>query len=190
LELGVQPSDKIFGYRACVFVEGTDDIKFFTSVARKLKVAGITRYDFDDKGIGLISFGGDNLACWMNIGTMGKISKHFIAIKDSDLKVRDQNIPGKIIKWTQKCTSDGGELIVLRKREIENYLHERVVKAAVNNFTPYDDFSDMKELFGKKIVNQIENMTAEEILQCDKYTVGTKQRHELKEIVEKILALN
>nr|MBF6590922.1 ATP-binding protein [Ktedonobacterales bacterium] len=56
-QLGIEPADQIIGYSACVFVEGTSDVRFWRAVARALKAAGHVDADFDDfdeRGIGLM----------------------------------------------------------------------------------------------------------------------------------------
>ncbi len=57
-ELGVEPSDQIIGYKACVFVEGPDDVLFWTTVASKLKSEGVITSDFGEKCVGLIPVAG------------------------------------------------------------------------------------------------------------------------------------
>jgi len=48
-ELGVEPADQITCYKACVFVEGKDDVMFWNTVAAKLKMGGYVNSDFSDK---------------------------------------------------------------------------------------------------------------------------------------------
>lgn len=47
----------------------------------------------------------------------------------------------------------------------------------------------MEQLFGPNIIKEIVRMNANEILEMDKYIEGGIEHHELKEIIEKILAL-
>jgi hypothetical protein len=47
----------------------------------------------------------------------------------------------------------------------------------------------MKALFGPNIIKVIREMSAEEILESDRYEEDGVSRHELKEIVEALLAL-
>ena len=53
----------------------------------------------------------------------------------------------------------------------------------------YDDYSDMKQLYGRKVVETITHMTSDEILVMDRYDEDGNERHELREIVEALLAL-
>ena len=54
---------------------------------------------------------------------------------------------------------------------------------------PIDAFSDMKKLFGKNAINVIKDMSADEILEMDKYEENGVEHHELKEILEALLNL-
>lgn len=188
-ELGVEPSDQIMGYRACVFVEGKDDVMFWQTIVKKFREGLIINSDFQEKNIGLIVVGGDNVKCWINLGTMKKLNKNFIVIKDSDKKKAEDEVCQTLRTWQVKCQQDGGDLIYTRKREIENYLHPRAIEASHRTLKPYDDFSDMKNLFGLNVIKEIEKMTVAEILEKDKYFEGETEHHELKEIAAKLLTL-
>ena len=82
-----------------------------------------------------------------------------------------------------------GVFFILRKREIENYLHPNVVQRSGRTFQQYDDFTDMKKLYGENVIKIIEDMRVDEILEMDKYEENGATHHELKEIVEKLLNL-
>jgi len=188
-ELGVEPSDQITGYKACVFVEGKDDIMFWKTIATKLKEGGYIDHDFDDKNIGLILTGGDNLKHWIDCRAMKRLNRRFAVIVDSDKKSKDDKIPEKKLKWKERCEKDGGIFIILRKRTIENYLHPNAIKRFGKTLQPYNDFTDMKRLFGGNIIKAVKYMTPDEILERDKYEENGTEHHELKEIVEKLLNL-
>jgi len=189
-ELGVEPSDQIMGYSACVFVEGEDDAFFLQVLMQKFKEAKIFPVDLADKKIGLILYGGDNLKHWINMGSMKKLSKKFLVLKDSDRKKAQDKIPERIEKWRAKCEAEGGSFFCLRKREIENYVHEAAIQASGKTLVAYDDYSDMKQLFGPNIIKVFKEMSAQQILEKDCYLDEySKQHHELKEIGEKILSL-
>ncbi|HEX5155857.1 MAG TPA: hypothetical protein VFW17_01455, partial [Ktedonobacterales bacterium] len=53
----------------------------------------------------------------------------------------------------------------------------------------YDDYSDMKQIYGRRVVETITQMTGDEILAMDCYEDGGRERHELCEIVGALLAL-
>jgi len=189
-ELGVEPSDQITGYKACVFVEGPDDVMFWKTVAFKLKESGYLKVDFEDKEIGIIPIGGSNLKCWINIRAMSRLSRRFAVVVDSDRKSPSDGIPQRKLNQKRECERQGGVFFILRKREIENYLHPNAIRRSGREISePIDAFSDMKKLFGKNVINVIKDMSADEILEMDKYEENGVEHHELKEILEALLNL-
>jgi putative ATP-dependent endonuclease of OLD family len=84
-QLGVEPSDQIIGYNACIFVEGPSDIVYWSEVARKLKDVGLISKTFDESNIGFILCGGETLKNWVDLRAMVKINKHFGVVVDSDM---------------------------------------------------------------------------------------------------------
>lgn len=188
-ELGVEPADQITGYKACVFVEGQDDIMFWKTVASKLKEGGYIDANFEDKEIGFIPVGGSNLKYWIDIRAMKRIYKRFGAVIDSDRKSQTDSIPQRKLNWKGQCEKDDGCFFILRKCEIENYLHRNAIERSRRTLQQYHDFTDMKKLFGQNVIKVIRDMTADEILEMDKYEENGTEHHELKEIVETLLNL-
>lgn len=189
-ELGVDPSDQIIGYNACVFVEGPSDIEFLKTTSSKLKDSGHIDSNFDDKNIGFVICGGETLKYWINQRTMSRLNRKFGVVIDSDMKSIHHNIPGRKLEWKEECEKQGGVFFILRKREIENYLHPDAIGRSNREPEHFDGFSDMRKLFGDNVYKVIKDMTSEEILYMDKYDdeEGNEQ-HELKEIIEKLLTL-
>jgi len=188
-ELGVEPSDQITGYNACVFVEGQDDIMFWKIVASKLKEEGYIGANFEDIKIGFIPVGGSNLKCWIDIRAMKRLNRRFGVVVDSDRKSQTDNIPQGKLNWKTQCKQEGGSFYILQKRELENYLHPKAIERSGRTLRPYDDFTDMKKLFGENVIKVIQDMTLEEILEMDKYEENDAEHHELKEIVGVLLGL-
>ena len=188
-ELGVEPADQISAYSACVFVEGPGDIQFFKAVATKLKQDNHISSHFDDKRIGFIPFGGDNLKHWIDLEAMHHLNRHYGVVVDSDRKSASHNVPSRKLNWKKKCEENGGRFFILRKRSIENYLHPKALDRQDYPQKEYDDFTDMKQAFGDKIFKVIHEMTAEEILEMDVFTQDGAKKHELKEITEAFLSL-
>jgi len=176
-------------YHTVVFVEGPDDIMFWKTVASKLKQAGYLKADFDDAQVGLLPSGGDLLCHWIDSGAIQKLTPRFGVVVDSDRESPHHNVPGKKLNWKQICEKAGGLFFILRKREIENYLHPDAIARTGLELRPYDDFADMKAVFGPNVVKVIDKMTVEEILERDSYEEDGVSHHELKEIVEAFLAL-
>ncbi|MEW6771702.1 MAG: AAA family ATPase [Bacillota bacterium] len=188
-QLGVEPSDQITGYNACIFVEGPADVEFWMTVAQRFKEKGLTDADFDDRRIGFVLCGGETLKHWIDLRAMGRLNRRFGVIVDSDRESIHHNIPGKKLNWKQKCEAQGGVFFILRKREIENYLHRDAIARSGRDRKPYDDFTDMKALFGENVYKVIRDMSCDEILQMDRYEENDAEHHELLEIVQAFLAL-
>jgi putative ATP-dependent endonuclease of the OLD family len=188
-QLGIEPSDQIAGYRACVFLEGPTDIIFWQAISSKLKEGSIIDADLEDKKIGLIFHGGETLKYWINTEAVKKLNRHFAVIIDSDRKNKSCSIPEKKLNWEREVKALGGKFFITRKREIENYIHPDAIKRAGHELKDFDEFSDMKEMFGKNVSKIAEDMSCEEILAMDLYKKNGVEHHELKEIIEDILAL-
>jgi len=188
-ELGVEPSDQITGYNACVFVEGITDIHFFTTIACTLKASKHTVADFADKNIGFVICGGGSLKHWIDLRAMARLSHRFAAVIDSDREDAGQPIPGRKLNWKGQCEQQGGLFFILRKREIENYIHSDAIQRSGRPVHPHGDFTDMKALFGDNIYKVIDDMSSDEILSADRYQHEGAAHHELLEITQTLLAL-
>jgi len=188
-ELGVEPADQITCYNACVLVEGPEDILFWETVAAKLKEAGHVGAGFDDKRIGFVISGGNNLKYWINSRAMRILTRRFGVVVDSDKKSPQHCVPQSKLNWKQKCEGQGGKFSILRKREIENYVHPAALLRAGKSQAEYDDFTDMKNKFGDNVFKVIKEMTCDEILEMDRYEENGAEHHEIKEMVEELLRL-
>lgn len=189
-ELGVDPCDQIFGFKACVFVEGENDIYFLQKVSEILKQGNQVDKTLLEAGVGILDFGGaDNLRHWITRSSLKKVNRKFAVLIDSDRKASGDPIPQRKINWKQRCESEGGFFFITRKREIENYLHREAIKRDRQKDKPFDDFTDMKTEFGPNVIKAVEAMTLDELLERDKYTENGIEKHELVEIVEAFLNL-
>jgi predicted ATP-dependent endonuclease of OLD family len=187
--LGVEPSDQICGFKACVFVEGDRDILFWENIFNKLKEKNIVPATPNEKGIGFIPYGGSGLKHCIDRKALKNINKRYLVITDSDRKSSTHSVPQSKINWKNRCEAEKGIFFILRKRDIENYLHPKVLKRAGKPDKPFDDFSDMKDLFGENVIRTIEDMTAEEIIEKGEYKDGTSNCNEILEIASAILSL-
>lgn len=189
-ELGVEPADQITAYHACVFVEGPCDISSWKAIAAKLKEGGRADADFDDKNIGLILTGGECLKHWIDLNAMSRLNKRFGVVIDSDRKAAEHAVAGRKLKWKKKCEARGGLFFIVRKREIENYLHRDAIERSGRTGETYDDFTDMKAAFGKNVFKVFGEMSCNEIREMDRYYDDDgDEHHEVEEIVEALLAL-
>jgi putative ATP-dependent endonuclease of OLD family len=192
LDLGIEPSDQIYGYRACVFVEGYDDVDFLTSVALKLKEDGHLAETFMDKQIGLIPVGGcGNLKLWINRRAMRSLSKKYGLFADSDIQCVGGCLSQEKLGWKQECEADGAVVHFTRKREIENYLHKDVILRVTRKTTSLDDFCDVKAMLGDGCSGLIQHMSSDQILECDRWVDDAgNEHHELLEAIKSFLAIS
>jgi hypothetical protein len=108
---------------------------------------------------------------------------------DSDKKSDRHCIPERKLNWKRRCEEQGGRFIILRKREIENYIHAAALQRSGKPRIDFNDFTDMKKEFGDNVFKTVSDMTCDEILEMDRYMENGVEHHELKEIVEEILRL-
>lgn len=189
-ELGVEPSDQIYGYRAIVFLEGPTDCDFINTVAETLCQSGKLSSTFSAKQIGLLPGGGNNLKHWVTRKAIKAISRKYAVILDSDRKSNSDQISKEKITLKSEIEKDGGICFILRKREIENYLHPDVIKEKTGKEAQIDDFTDVKSLlFDNRISGLVKYMTAEQVLKRDGYDDNGIEKNELLEICKKVLEL-
>jgi putative ATP-dependent endonuclease of OLD family len=188
-ELGVEPSDQITGYDACVFVEGINDVEFFKHAASEFKRAGRINEDFDDKNIGFVICGGDSLKHWIDLKAMRRLNTRFAVVIDSDKDSETFDLDQKKLDWKQSCEDQEGVFHILKKRSIENYIHPDKIRDSRYTFQPYNDYTPMKQLYNKKVYKLFLNMNSREILEMDVYNEDGEEKHEILEIVENFLDL-
>lgn len=186
-ELGVEPSDQIYGYNAIVFLEGPTDCDFFNTICKKLHEALKLSSTFETKKIGLLPGGGDNLKHWVNRKAIRALKQNFFVILDSDRKSSTDSIPKEKENLKAKIEGDGGICFILQKREIENYLHPSLIKDKRNKEINDPDFDDIKKICGDGISGLVKYMSVMQILERDAYTDKAEEKHELLEICTKIL---
>lgn len=188
-ELGVEPSDQIYGFKAIMFVEGTTDCDFFNTVVETFYNAGKLIANLGNKQIGILPGGGANLKHWITRKAIKGLNRKYVVILDSDKCSSSDNVSKEKLNLKSEIEREGGMCFILRKREIENYLHPDVIKIRTNKNIVIDDFADVKSLCGDKICGLIKHMTAEQILERDKYEENGTDKHELLDICEKVLGL-
>jgi putative ATP-dependent endonuclease of the OLD family len=188
-ELGVEPSDQIHGYKAIVFTDGPDDCDFFNTIVETFHRSGRLAFTLKEKKIGILPGCGSNLKHWVTRKAIKSINHRYAVIMDSDLKSNSDQISPRKIALKLEIESDGGICIILRKREIENYLHPDVVMNKTGKAVTIDDYVDVKSIGISKICNFVEFMTAEQLLERDKYYDKGNEKHELLEICEKLINL-
>ena len=205
-ELGIRPSDSLLGYDLCIFVEGQDDVKIFKHILSEFYKNEIKD---DIRNIGIIPSGGSNLFSLVSFKLLHRINNNFIIILDSDKISKDDDLHVKKLIAKEYAEKFGGTCYILRKREIENYIHTDAIlrrlgkhpnveyfKDEIRNI---DDFTDVKKLLIKILeinksdvqsytIPSFQNMTLAEFKEKQVY-IKDKQNetYEFDEIVAQIV---
>jgi hypothetical protein len=95
-----------------------------------------------ERSIGFIHYGGSGLKHYIDRKALRNISRKYLVITDSDRKSPGDAIPQSKLNWKQECEDEGGMFFILRKREMENYLHSEALKRNGKPEKAFDDFSD------------------------------------------------
>ncbi len=203
-ELGVDPSDRLVGATACVFVEGPNDVYFLEILIGKLKEKGLVEFTFKEKKIEIVPCGGQTVKYFIDSRAMSRIAVKYGVLVDSDKKSKVGQIPSKKLNWQSVCQSEGACFYILRKREIENYLHRDAIKRFAKKRNCHsgcergsvclsgqdvNDFENMKQKYCTGIWRAVGQMTVDEILQRDKYIDDGNEKHEILEIIKRFLQL-
>lgn len=154
-------------------------------------------------GILMLPGGGNELHNIAEMNLMQKLNRNFMVIVDKDSGAVDYE--AKLLKQQvlkSKVENKGGELVVLRKREIENYYHPRIVLEKLQNegididtleIQSYDDVQrKIKDIInGTQIQFKIKNnmeifteMSIDDWREISTYSEDGEQHFELEEIVK------
>ena len=171
-------------------MEGESDVYFLTKAVELLKAGGRVDATFEEKGIGLIALGGcDSLKHWIDRGCLKKINMKFGVLVDSDRKKAEEEVPTRKRQFKEKCEGDGGLFFITRKRAMENYLHPAAIHTRDGAEPVFDDFSDMRALFGGDVFKAVGRMNPTQLLERDLYVRDGKESHEILEIIGGFLSL-
>ena len=207
-ELGIRPSDNLFSHDLCIFVEGKTDVEILDHALNTFYQDRINKEQISK--IGLIPTGGNNIHALVSFKLLHRISKKFLIILDSDKK--DANAPinkhkEKVKNYAETC---GGYCHILRKKEIENYIHPEaiircmknnpLIQQSANSIRNIGDFTDVKQLLSvifcvnknqtsKITIPSFKVMSLQEFKDMIKYIdPDSNERFELDEIVEQIIS--
>ena len=180
-ELGIRPNYNLLNdnYRKAVFVEGSGDVNFWQRAF--IKINGSLPND-----ILFVPCGGEQVEFFVNAELCRKINRKFIVILDSDKGATDYET--KLANKTaliSKVEELGGQLDILRKREIENYYSRDAIQRLISldnqlpNEFQIEDYTDIKEEMKTHIIQGLnkqiktknnfdifDEMTKEEWLNC------------------------
>lgn len=150
-DLGIKENDnllRVYDHIRCLFlVEGPDDVKAFTHIAKQYKRAGVIDNDFDDLDVVLIPAGGcGSIKNWVNLDVIKKLHKPFFILLDSDKETED--MPSPNLAKLQQYGYDADTYQVTRKREIECYIHPSYFSNLTNPILgiTYGDWDDVKKI--------------------------------------------
>lgn len=199
-ELGVRASDNIVNSKLLVFVEGSNDVKFWNRIYRL-----VHGHTYEEDKILFVPGGGTELHNIAEMNLMSKLNRNFMVIVDKDAGAVDyEEKLHKQERLISVVEAKGGEVIVLRKREIENYysphivkemLEERGVEIEEFEIGAYDDFPTiMKRRFEgqnvqmkfKNNIEVFERMRLEDWKNVSAYMENGIEHYELVEIAKAI----
>ena len=197
-ELGVRASDNIVNSK--LLVEGSNDVKFWDFIFN-----AVSGHSYEEDGILFVPGGGNELHNIAEMNLMSKLNRNFIVIVDKDSGAVDyEDKLRKQSRLKNTVEQKGGEVLVLRKREIENYYSPRIVKEILSEkgfevgdfeISPFEDVNQkFKNMFNgqniqmkfKNNMDIFERMTLDDWKSVSKYTEDNIEHFEFGEIVELI----
>lgn len=195
--LGVLPESGMERAKGVVLVEGKSDVTFLRHTANALKAAGHIPHAFEDKGIVPILIGGcGSVKHWVTLNLADDLGLPWCVFLDSDIGGDPSAVKSNKLRQAE-VSSQGRDCYLTRKREIENYICPDLILKLTAATVVYSDTCDAKKLISSATrvkPDEVSDhfwpqMTAEKILQRSAYMDGSTERHELKEVVIKMLAL-
>jgi predicted ATP-dependent endonuclease of OLD family len=128
-ELGIKPSYNLRdSFEKILFVEGKDDVIFFKILCKKLLEKNLENNTL------VLPAGGSSVDSFINIEYFKKNGRELFLILDSDkgLKAKQPNKPIIQLNSFQNFNKDFGKAYLLKKSNIENYLHPRAIERKFN----------------------------------------------------------
>lgn len=133
---------------------------------------------------------------WVTLNLADALGLPWCVFLDSDIGGSPEQV-ASIAKRKQEVEGRGRPFYSTRKREIENYLCPDMIDARTGVRVNFTDTCDAKKIIGKAVgikgddlIDKLwPHMTVERLLQRSMYQEGAEQRSELKELIEKLLAL-
>lgn len=150
--------------KVAVCVEGYTDECAFRSLAKVLGDAGQLPLGFDLARIFWVSGGGSGLHAWVERRYLDALNIPQIYIVDSDKTAAGGAVKEATLKLAQTIRDQGnGQVIILTKREIENYLHSAAIGRATGDSVDFAsavadlDYCDMEAEFDGHVLKRIHN---------------------------------
>ncbi|HFK2915790.1 TPA: AAA family ATPase [Stenotrophomonas maltophilia] len=195
--LGVLPETGMERAKAVILVEGKSDVIFLRHTASVLKESGHVAKDLTEAGIVPIPIGGcGSVKHWVTFNLADDLGLPWCVFLDSDIG-GDPGQVKAIQKRRQEVEDKGRLFISTRKREIENYLCRDLILENTGVALDFTDTCDAKKIIGAALgmnpndVVEVHwpKMNADSILRRSIYMDGDTEKHELKEVIQKIIEL-
>lgn len=178
-ELGIKPNYNLRDdFEKILFVEGQDDATFYKILCDKLLGRNL------EEKILVLPTGGSSVDSFINITYFKKNGRELILIIDSDKGLSFKNPEKPIIqeKTVSNFTESFGKAYLLKKSNIESYLHPRAIERRYNHLAEnsihfFADDEDLKDFFKEKRINKKHN--------TDIFNSMTKE--EFEEVIEQEL---
>ncbi len=137
--LGVIPDSRV---KCLFYVEGPTDVSAFKHLSKALNQVDNSIPDLTkDERVAFVVSGGSTLKHWVNENYLKPLKRPEVHIYDSDVKKY-----GHLVEEVNKRPDRSWGLLT-RKREIENYLHPKVIKDYFNIEVEVTDFDDIPKKF-------------------------------------------
>jgi predicted ATP-dependent endonuclease of OLD family len=195
--LGVLPEIGMERAKGVVLVEGKSDVTFLRHASQALKADGQLEFSLEDAKIVPILIGGcGSVKHWVTLNLADDLGLPWCVFLDSDIGGSAEQV-AVINKRKQEVEGQGRPFYSTRKREIENYLCPDMLHAQTGIRVNFTDTCDAKKIIGQALHVKADDvidkfwplMTAEQILNRSIYQEGGQIRHEIKELIERILGL-
>lgn len=162
-ELGIKPSYNLRdSFEKILFVEGKDDVIFFKILCKKLLEKNLENNTL------VLPAGGSSVDSFINIEYFKKNGRELFLILDSDkgLKTIQPNKPIIQLNSFQNFNQNFGKAYLLKKSNIENYLHPRAIERKFNYQSDsihfFKDEENLKKIYKKHNIEIFELMSKEE----------------------------
>lgn len=150
--------------RVAVCVEGHTDESAFQSLTEVLRRGSILPVGFDEARIFWVAAGGSGLHAWVERRYLDALGIPQIYIMDSDKESAAHPVKPATQTLADELTARTGcTVFVLRKREMENYLHTAAIARATGNAVNFAavvkdcDYCDMAKEFDNHVIFRVRN---------------------------------
>ncbi|WP_417909187.1 ATP-binding protein [Candidatus Electronema sp. PJ] len=140
--LGVIPDSRV---KCLLCVEGPTDVSAFKYLSKALNQTDSSIPDLTkDERVAFVVLGGSTLKHWVNENYLKLLKRPEVHIYDSDVTKKY----GDIVKEVNKRL-DGSWGVLTKKREIENYLHPKVIKESCGVDIEITEHVDVPKIFSE-----------------------------------------